>query len=210
MILYDFDAAPNARRVRMFMAEKGVTCERRQIDIVKGENLSDSYRRINPAGLIPALETDEGEVICESVAICRYLEALRPQPNLMGQDPLETARIELWERRMEREGILAISYAFRETTPTFRDRAAAGSSQAFPQIPALAERGMVLALDFLAMLESRLGQSAFVGGERFTIADVTAFASCGFAKWVGLDPASSGANLARWYGEMRQRPSANA
>lgn len=192
------------------MAEKGIVCERHQIDIVKGENLADEYRRINPSGLVPALETDEGEIICESVAICRYLESICPEPNLMGLDPLQRARIEMWERRMEREGILAISYAFRETTPTFRDRAAAGSSSVIPQIPALAERGMILSREFLAMLDRRLEKADFVAGDRFTIADITAFASCGFAKWIGLDPNEAGENLSRWYRNVRQRPSAKA
>lgn len=192
----------------MFMAEKGIECEVRQVDIVKGDNLSAEYRSINPAGLVPALETGDGEVIAESVAICRYLEALYPAPNLIGRDPLETARIEMWERRMEQGGILPIAYAFRETTPAFENRASAGSDRLLQQIPALAERGMILSRDFLTMLDKRLGEHAFIAGDRFTIADITGFAACGFAKWVRLDPATAGPNLARWYDEIRQRPSA--
>ncbi|GGC40542.1 glutathione S-transferase [Novosphingobium marinum] len=210
MKLYDCKDAVNGRRVRMFLAEKDVDVPREEIDIGGGENLSDAYRQVNPAGLIPCLRLDDGQVIGESIAICRFFEALHPEPNLFGKTPKEAAVVESWERRMEREGILSIAYAFRETTPVFRNRAVPGSPREFAQIEALAERGKVLSEDFLTMLDARLGESEYVGGDRFTVADITGFVSCGFAKWIGLDPANHGDNIARWYSAMKTRPSSKA
>ena len=210
MTLYDQKDAVNARRVRMFLAEKGLTIPAVSVDIRSGQNLSSEYLAINPTGLVPALETDEGEVIGESIAICRYIEALEPSPNLFGFSPIEVARIEAWERRMEREGLLTIAQGFRESTDVFTNRAVPGIAEGFEQIPDLAKRGAALADRFLSMLDHRLTEQQFVAGERFTVADITAFVSCGFAKWIGLKAEEKGPGISRWYAAIKGRPSASA
>lgn len=117
MRLYDMTLAPNPRRVRIFLAEKGIEVPRVEIDIQKGENLEPDYLAINPRGVVPTLVLDDGTILDESIAICRYFEALQPEPNLFGRDPLEIARVEAWQRRIEFEGLFNIAAAFRNSRP---------------------------------------------------------------------------------------------
>ena len=210
MKLYDYSGAANARRVRVFLAEKGISIPSEQIDIALGANLDKTYLDKVPRGLVPALEIDDGSILDESVAICRYIERLHPVPNLMGMDPLEEARIESWERRCERDGFLPAAHAFREVAPLFVDRAVPGAMPSLPQIPELAERGRTLVAAFFSMLNERLSTSHYVAGDRFTIADITALVTIGFAKWSRIDIEPDQTDLLRWYKEVRARPSASA
>ena len=140
MKLYDFEMAPNPRRVRIFMAEKGIEIPTEQIDLASRAQMEDDYKKINPRSEVPALELDDGTILTESSAICLYLEGLHPEPNLMGADALERAQIFMWDRRIELHGLAAIADAYRNTSPLFEDRGFTGPIN-FPQIPELAERG---------------------------------------------------------------------
>lgn len=210
MKLYDMVKAPNPRRVRMFLAEKGVEIERIEVDIPGGANLASDYLAINPRGVVPTLRLDDGTVIDESIAICRYIDALHPEPNLFGTDPLEIARVEQWQRRAEFEGLFNIAAVFRNTAAPFADRAMPGTSPSLPQIADMAERGRVLTWHFIDTLEARLGESAFVAGDRYTIADITALVAIDFAKWVQIRISEAHPNLQRWYAAVSSRPSAKA
>jgi len=210
MKLYDMVKAPNPRRVRIFLAEKGIEVERVEIDIPGGGNLSPDYLALNPRGVVPTLVLDDGTVIDESIAICRYFEALHPEPNLFGRGALEQARVEAWQRRCELEGLFNIAMVFRNTAAPFADRAMPGTTPPLPQIPDLAERGRVLAWHFLGCLDERLGRSEFVAGDRFTLADITALVAVDFAKWVQIRLSEAHANTRRWYETVSARPSARA
>jgi glutathione S-transferase len=210
MKLYDMVKAPNPRRVRMFLAEKGIEVARVEIDIPGGANLQPDYLAINPRGTVPTLVLDDGTVLDESIAICRYFEELHPEPNLMGRTPLEKAQIERWQRHMELDGMMSVGAVFRNTAAPFANRGMPGSAPSLPQLPAMADRGIALTRHFFEQLNQRLGASAFVGGDRFTIADITAFITVEFARWVKLAPDAAHAHTLRWYGEIKSRPSAKA
>jgi glutathione S-transferase len=210
MKLYDMVKAPNPRRVRMFLAEKGIEIERVEIDIPSGANLAPAYLAINPRGVVPTLQFDDGSILDESVAICRYFELEQPEPNLMGRDSLEQARIESWQRRMEFDGLFAIAMAFRNGAPQFSGRAAPGVGGTFEQVPDLIPRGHMLTQRFLNDLNARLSSSAYVAGSRFTIADITAYVCVDFARWIKIEPDASHTALHSWRAALKMRPSANA
>jgi glutathione S-transferase len=210
MKLYDMKQAPNPRRVRMFLAEKGITLPMEEVDIQAGANLKPAYLAINPRGVVPTLVLDDGSVLDESIAICRYIEGLHPEPNLFGRDPLEAARIDSWQRRMEFEGMFNIAAAFRNSMPAYAGRGSPGAGPPTPQIPELAERGLLLARQWMEMLDVRLGESEHVAVDRFTVADITAFICVDFAKWVGLRATDDQPYLKAWYARVKSRPSAAA
>lgn len=210
MKLYDMIKAPNPRRVRIFLAEKGVDAECIEVDIPGGANLGSDYLAINPRGVVPTLQLDDGTTIDESIAICRYIEAVHPEPNLFGADPLEIARVEQWQRRGEFEGLFNIAMVFRNTAEPFANRAMPGTSPPLPQIAELAERGRVLTWHFIDTLEARLGESEYLAGDRFTVADITGLVAIDFAKWVQIRVSDAHPNLQRWYAQVSARPSARA
>jgi glutathione S-transferase len=208
--LYDMKMAPNPRRVRMFLAEKGLDVPMEQVDIQAGDNLKPEYLAINPRGVVPTLLLDDGTVLDESIAICRYFEELHPEPNLFGNTPLERAQVESWQRRMEFEGMFNIAAAFRNAMPAYANRGSPGAGPPTPQIPAMAERGLMMTRHWMNSLEERLSASAFIAGDRFTVADITAFICVDFAKWVGVRTDDSHPALKAWYQGVRSRPSAAA
>ena len=211
MKLYDSAQAPNPRRVRVFMAEKGVSCETEQVNIVLGENLSDDFLAVNPRGLLPTLVLDDGTVLDESVAICRYLEETHPDPALMGTDALSKAQIEARQRHMEFDGLFSAAEAFRNAYPRFAKRGLGGNVGTVDAIPALVERGKASILRFYNRLNEDLGQSRYVAGDAFTIADITALCAVDFASMAARVPVpESCENLARWHAEVSARPSARA
>ncbi len=210
MKLFDMVKAPNPRRVRIFLAEKGVEIERIEVDIPGGGNLSPEYLAINPRGVVPTLLLDNGSIIDESVAICRYFELLHPEPNLMGRDALDAARIESWQRHMEFDGMFSVASVFRNESAPFANRGMPGTMPALPAIPALAERGRALTSHFFEMLNRRLGESEFVAGDRYTIADISALVTVDFAKWVRMRVPEDHGHTWRWYEAVSQRPSAAA
>ena len=210
MKLYDFTLAPNPRRVRMFLAEKGIDVPMAQVNTREMEQFADWYQKIVPQGIVPALELDDGTIITESVAICRYFEEVQPDPPLMGTDAADKAVVEMWNRRAELQGIGAVGDALRNGLPMFEDRAIAGIASGIPQIPELAARGRAAFLRFLDTMDQRLADSPFIAGERFTIADITVFIGIDTAKRVEMEVPAHCTNVKRWYAEIAARPSATA
>ena len=211
MKLYDSTLAPNPRRVRMFMAEKGVDYENIQVDIIKGDNLNESFLSINPRGLLPTLVLDDGTVIDETVAIWRYIEEMHPEPPLLGTDAISKANIEARQRHMEFDGLLAAADAFRNSFPGFSSRGLAGNAGSVDAIPALAERGKNAMLRFYESLNAALNDSAFVAGETFSIADITALCTIDFAAGAARVPIPDQcSNVKQWHADVSSRPSAEA
>lgn len=209
MKLYDYGRAPNARRVRMFAAEKGIELEMIDVDLGTREQMSDEFKAINPRLQVPALLLDDGTLLTESVAICRYLEETHPEPPLFGAGALGKATVELWHRRMELEGMQPTAEAVRNSVEFFANRALSGPAD-FEQIPALAERGLKRIDLFHELLDERLGESTYVAGDSFSIADMAALIALDFGKVVKKRVGDEKVNLKRWYDEMSARPSAAA
>ncbi|MES2901838.1 MAG: glutathione S-transferase family protein [Pseudomonadota bacterium] len=206
MKLYTSDYAPNPRRVAMFAAEKGITdIEHVVLDLMKDEQKSEQFRAKNPMARTPALELDDGRVLCESRAICTYLEGLYPQPNLMGETAEERAFIEMADRRVEMNLLLYIANCARHTHPAL----------AVMEQPQFAEFGVSQGekmRDFARWLDAELGKQAFIAGERFTVADITAFCALEFGRGlIKFKPAAEGfLHLQAWRDRIAARPSASA
>lgn len=209
MKFYDCASAPSPRRVRIFMAEKGLTIPTVQVDLRKGEHLGDAFRRLNPACTVPVLELDDGTAISEAVAICRYLEEIHPEPPLLGIDPKDKALVQMWDHRCEIEGFLAVSETFRNEARGLKDHAVTGIEKT-AQIPELAARGRLRVGRFFDMLEERLAASPFVAGPRYTMADITARVSVAFSSWIKMEIPPGHAHLRRWFDAVGTRPSAGA
>ncbi|HLH76664.1 MAG TPA: glutathione S-transferase [Candidatus Binataceae bacterium] len=203
MKLYNHSMAPNPRRVRMFAAEKGIKLEQEEVDIFAGHNRTPQFLAKNPSGGLPVLELDDGAHLAETVAISRYLESLYPEPNLFGRDAREQAFVEMWNRRMELELMMAIGNAFQHTSPMLKGR--------LQQFPEFGETRRAAAQERLARMDRELQGRQFVAGERFTIADITALVAIDFGKQlvgIQVDPALR--ELTRWYEAVSSRPSAKA
>lgn len=211
MKLYDSKLAPNPRRARIFMAEKGIDCDTVQVDIIQGENLGDDFLAINPRGVLPTLVLDDGTVLDESVAICRYFEEIQPQPPLMGTDPVSKAHIEARQRHMEFDGLMGAAEAFRNAFPGFANRGLAGNAGTVDAVPALVERGKNTVQRFYERLNEALADAEFVAGETFSIADITALCTIDFAAGAARVPIPDHCeNLKRWHEAVSARPSAVA
>jgi glutathione S-transferase len=200
--LYDSTLAPNPRRVRIFLAEKGVSVPIEQVDIGKAQNRQPEYLAKNPLGGVPILELDDGTVIAESVAICRYFEETNPTPPLLGTDARDRALVEMWQRRMEFEVALPIMQTFRNTHAFFKGR--------IPQVPEYGEVCRKAAESRLRWLDEVLADRPFVAGERYTIADITALVGIDFGRVVKIGIQPEQKNLQRWYESVSTRPSARA
>jgi glutathione S-transferase len=201
--LYDSRRAPNPRRVRWFMAEKGITdIEVIQVDIFKNEHRTPDY--LAKAGLanVPALEMDDGTTVTESIAICRYLESVYPEPNLFGRDSKETAIIEMWTRRAEMLLATPLMMAVRHGHP-----ALAAIEKQVPEIAATNRAGAERAIK---VFDRRLGESEFIAGDRITMADIIAFTGLDFARMVQFQPPEGLEHFTRWAAAMRARPAASA
>ena len=209
MKLYDAAWAPSPRRVRIYLAEKGIEVERVMIDLRADEHLGDAYLDINPRGAVPALELDDGEVITESAAICRYFEALHPAPPLFGASPIEIARIESWTRRVESDGYIAAVYAFRNSIPQLKDRGVAGKWPPIPQIPDLATRGAVMWKAFVEGLDGHLADQPWIAGDAYSFADITALVTVDFAATADHAVHNCG-HIGRWHQAASARPSEGA
>ena len=202
MKLYDSQVAPNPRRVRIFLAEKGVTVPIEQVDIMSAQNRAPEFRAKNPMGTLPVLELDDGTYLAESVAICRYFEELHPEPPLMGTDARDRALVEMWQRRMELEVLLPIAQTFRNTHEFFKGR--------IPQVPEYGEACRGVAEQRLTWLDETLAERTFVAGERFTIADITALCGIDFGRITDIRIRPEQKHLARWHEAVSSRPSAKA
>ena len=211
MKLYDCAMAPNPRRARMFLAEKGLSLEKIEVNIVDGENLAPAFLAINPRGLLPTLELDDGVRFDEVMAICRYIEELHPTPPLLGRTPVERALVESLQRKMEFDGMIAGSEVFRNTHPKFASRSIpGGADQDISAIPGLVTRGTQTLGRFFDSLERYLERSPYLSGEIFTIVDITALCAIDFAGWVNISIPARNTCTQRWYGEVSARPSAKA
>tara|TARA_R110002072_G_scaffold55782_3_gene144997 strand:- start:3241 stop:3879 length:639 start_codon:yes stop_codon:yes gene_type:complete len=207
MILYDCATAPSPRRARMFIAEKGLTIETRQVDLKSGEHFGEAFRAINPRCTVPALDVGNGDVLTDNASIAAYLEAIRPDPPLLGRDPIEKARIAEWNARSESEGLLAVAEALRNSAPGLKGRALTGPDS-YEQIPQLAARGAARVSAFFKVLDERLSDSAYLAGEAFSVADITAFVFVEFAERARFAPDGDFPALAEWRDALRARPSA--
>ena len=203
MKIYDFALAPNPRRLRIFVAEKGLKIPVEQVDIFTGKNRTPEMLAKNPAGGLPVMELDDGTHLAESVAICRYLESLHPEPNMMGKDSREQADIEMWNRRVELGLFSAASRAFQHTNELFKDRL-----KQFPEYGATQRDAVTQQLQWL---DAQIGNKPFIAGNRFTIADITAEVAVDFAaQFAGVTADPGLKNLARWHQSVSSRPSAKA
>ena len=209
MKFYDCNTAPSPRRVRIFIAEKGIEIPTVQVDLRNGEQLSDAFRKINPRCTVPVLELDDGTRLTDTLAICHCLESLYPEPNLMGRDGREQALVMNWHEQVMTEGFLAGAEALRNFSKGFADRALTGPKN-FGQIPELAERGRERLAEFMGVLDSRLADSPYVALDRFTMADIGAYVCVDFAGWIKLPVLDQWAHIRRWHGELSTRPSASA
>jgi glutathione S-transferase len=203
MKIYDFAFAPNPRRLRIFVAEKGLKIPVEQVDLATGKNRTPEMLAKNPAGGLPFVELDDGTHLAESVVICRYLESLHPEPNLMGKNSREQAEIEMWSRRVELGLFGAAARAFQHTNEMFKARI-----KQFPEYGATQRETVAGQLKWL---DAQIGNKPFIAGDRFTIADITGEVAVDFAvqaAGVPMDPALK--NLARWHQSVSSRPSAKA
>lgn len=203
MLLYHDTRAPNPRRVRMFLAEKGVAYDTIEVSIAAAEHHKPEFRRKNPLALLPVLEMPDGKVLRESMAICRYIEELHPEPNLFGADAWERAQIEQWNRHAELDVFLPITAVFRNTHAFWSGR--------IKQAPEYGEIMRELVCSRFDWLEQELAQRPYLAGERFTVADITALCAIDFGKISNLRlKAETHPQLAAWYGRVSSRPSAKA
>ncbi len=206
MKFYDYRSAPSPRKVRLFIAEKGLAIPTVEVDLRAKAQQQPEFLAKNPGGTVPVLELDDGTFLTESLAICHYLEELHPQPNLMGVDAKERALVLMWNDILMFEGYLAVQEVLRNAHPAFKGRAV-GGPVSYEQIPALADRGRQRAEVFFDRLDARLTQSHFIAMGRFTYADLAAFVYLGFAsRSLGYDPAAERRGIKRWYDDVAARP----
>ncbi len=207
MIFYDCSTAPNPRRARMFIAEKGLEPEVHDISIAKGEQLDAAFLAVNPRATIPVLVTDQGTVLTENLGIAAYLEAAYPEPPLMGRSADEKGLVLMWNAIVEQQGGMPIAEALRNTHPAFENRAIPGPDH-YAQIPALAERGQARTLRFFDLLEERLKDSPYLATDHFTLADISAFVFLDFARVIKMRVPEANAATLAWQEKIRARPSA--
>lgn len=203
MKLYDAKGAPNPRRTRIFLAEKGIELPIEPVDINAKQHKTPEFTAINPLQRLPALVLDDGTVICESIAICRYFEALRPEPPLFGQGPKEVGLVEMWSRRVENGLFATVAQVFRHLHPAMKELEV-------PQVPAWAEANKPRVFDFLAILDRQLADNEFIAGERYSIADITAQVTVDFMKVPRLAVPDEMTNVKRWHAAVSARPTARA
>jgi glutathione S-transferase len=203
MKLYDAGRAPNPRRVRVFLAEKGVTVPVISIDLARLEHKAPAYVAVNPLQRTPALELDDGTVISESIAICRYFEELHAEPPLFGTGALERARVEMWQRRLEFGLLGTVAAVFRHLHPAMAE-------MEVPQVAAWGETNKPRVIEFLRFLDGELADRRFIAGDRFSVADITGLVGLDFMKPAKLSLPDELTNVRRWHAELAARPSAQA
>jgi glutathione S-transferase len=207
--LYHATNSPNSRRVRIFMAEKGLRPTLVAVDLGAGEQHSDAYRAINPRRVVPALVLEDGTTIGEVPAIMRYLDEALPETPMLGATPKEKGLVVMWERFVELEGFAVVMEGVRNRAERLKGRAIAGPN-GYEQIPALVDRSVLRVKNFLADLNERLERVAFVAGERFSAADITALVTIDFAKALDISIPEGHLALMRWRDVVSARPSTGA
>jgi glutathione S-transferase len=203
MKIIETRAAPNPRRVRIFLAEKGIEVPFEEVDLMQGELQTPGFTALNPLQRVPVLVLDDGTCLSETVAICRYFEELHPDPALMGRDALSKATIEMWNRRMELNLFFHVAQAFRHCHPAM-------AAREVPQVGAWGEANKPRAVEMLRILDASLSGTRYVAGDTYSIADITALVAIDFMKPARIQRPDGLDNLARWYGEVSSRPSAAA
>lgn len=203
MKLYEFEAFPNPRRVRMFLAEKGVSVDRIQVNVLEGEHRTDAITAKNPSATVPFLELDDGTYISETTSISRYFEAKHPEPSLLGATPADQGKIDMWQRRVEEGLFNSILTYFHHATPGLGDLE-------LYQNKDWGENNRERAHKTMRWLDRELANRPYVAGDAYSIADITALCGIDFCKFVELDIPADCANLQRWYDEVASRPSAAA
>jgi len=203
MKLYDSGRAPNPRRTRIFLAEKGITVSTEQVDMMAMAHKTPEYTAINPLQRMPALVLDDGTIITESIAICRYFEAQQPNPPLFGVGAKDIALVEMWNRRCEINLLLVVANVFRHLHP-------AAKELEVPQVAAWGEANKPRVFDFLKILDGQLAKHRFVADDRFSVADITALVAVDFLKPAKLLMPNNLVNVKRWHAEVSARPSAAA
>lgn len=200
MKLYDGGRAPNPRRVRIFFAEKSVPLpEIVSIDIAQKQHRTPEFTKINPAQRLPVLVLDDGTALAETMAICRYLESLHPEPALFGSGPKELAIVEMWNRRVELGLFASVTAVFRHSHPSMADLE--------DQVPEWAEANREMIDDHLMLLDLQLAGSPFLCGDRLTVADITAGIAIDFMKPARIPLPDDLAHIRRWHAELSARPS---
>jgi glutathione S-transferase len=195
--LYDCATAPSPRRARILLAEKRVQHDTVNIDLSRGEQMGEAYRAINPGCTVPALRLEDGSLLTDNAAIAAYAEARWPEPPLLGVSPLDKARIASWNWRVEFEGLMAIAEALRNSVPAMAGRALPGPV-GYPQIPELAQRGLLRVQQFFDTLNTALTDRETVAEPGFSIADITAVVAVDFARVVRIKPGEQHPHLLRW------------
>jgi len=203
MKLYDSKMAPNPRRARIFLAEKGITVPTEQVDMMIKAHKTPEYTAINPFQRMPTLVLDDGTIIAESMAICRYFETLQPDPPLFGTGAKEIAQVEMWNRRAEINFFANVAAVFRHLHPAMKELEV-------PQIPAFAEANKPRVRWFLELLDGELAKREFVAGDRYSVADITMLCAVDFMKPARLTIPEDAANVKRWHAAVAARPSARA
>lgn len=203
MKLFDGGRAPNPRRVRVFLAEKGISVPLVPVDMAALEHKKEAISSRNPLMRLPVLELDDGTVITETVAICRYFEELHPEPALMGRGAVGKALTEMWQRRIELNLFAAVANAFRHIHPAMRE-------WEIPQVPAWGEANKPKAIDFLAILDRELESREFAAGDDYSIADITGLCAIDFMKPARIGVPEEFVNVRRWHQAISGRPSAAA
>lgn len=207
MIFYDCPTAPSPRRARMFIAEKGLDIETRQVDLGKGEQLSPEFLAVNPLATVPVLVTDSGITISENVAIATYLEATHPEPPLMGITPDERAQVMMWNSIIDQQCAMPVADVLRNSHPKMAGRALPGPDN-FGQIPELAARGNARVALFYERLEQQVQGRRYLAIDQFSLADISGFVITEFAAQVGMPiPPDNSASL-DWRARIAERPSA--
>ena len=200
MKILDEKRAPNPRRVRVYLAEKGIAVPFEQVDIMTGAAQTAEFTALNPIQRVPVLILDDGAAIAETMAICRYFEALPPEPSLFGRTPLEIARIEMWNRRAEINFLWPVAQVFRHLHPAMAELEK-------PQVPAWAEANKPRVGEIIGIFDQALAKTRFLAGDRFSVADITATIATDFMKPARRAIPDGAANFKRWYDEVRSRPS---
>jgi len=208
MKFYDCSTAPSPRRARIFIAEKGIDIPTIEVDLRSGEQMKPEFAAINPYHTVPVLELDDGTRLHSTQGVWRYLEDTHPEPPLMGRDAREKALVADREWRMEMEGFTAVGETLRNSAKGMAGRAMTGK-HGYEQIPELAERGRARLPRFFETLDRILGESEYVAGDFYSVADITAFVTVEFARWVKIGLTDQQTNAKRWYDAVKGRPSSS-
>lgn len=208
MHFYDCQTAPSPRRVRMFIAEKGMEIPRTEVDLRSGEQLKEPFLKVNPAATVPVLTTDDGTHLVTTAGCRAYLESVQPNPPLLGRTDTEKGVVADRIAAIESDGFMAVAECLRNTAKGMKDRALTGPVN-YAQIPELGERGRTRATHFFSRLDAMIGEHPFVAGDAFTAADIDAFIFCEFSRWIKIEIPAELASLQRWLKAVGQRKSAS-